>query len=243
MRYSNPALLEHLASSYVLGTLSSGANRRFEKLLHDRADVRVLVAQWQARLGQLAVSVPVQQPSKKLWAAIAVRTQPTAIRQPSTWTNWLRPAGFGLGGLAAGVLAASAVFFTAPALFMTADQIAMRTGEKLPQSYVGLLTDAAGNGKVLASSLRHGKTMSIKVIGPFTPPAAGRLVLWAVPASGPAFAIGTVPATGTAVAMLPDTSEKLLSKVSKLIVTVELDAAPLAPSDQVFFRGNCAKLW
>jgi anti-sigma-K factor RskA len=108
---------------------------------------------------------------------------------------------------------------------------------------VGLLTDVAGNGKVLASSLRHGKTMSIKVIGPFTLPAAGRLVLWAVPANGPAFAIGTVPATGTAVAMLPDTSEKLLSKVSKLIVTVELDAAPLAPSDQVFFRGNCAKLW
>ena len=85
--------------------------------------------------------------------------------------------------------------------------------------------------------------MSVKVIGPFTPPAAGRLVLWAVPATGPAFAIGTVPATGSAVSVLPDTSEKLLSKVSKLIVTVETVAAPLAPSDAVFFKGNCAKLW
>jgi anti-sigma-K factor RskA len=243
MKYSHPALLEHLASSYVLGTLAGAARRRFERLQHDRADVRVLVAQWQGRLGQLAASIPAQQPSNKLWPAIAARTQPTAARQAFAWANWLRPAGIGLGGLAAGVLALSAVFFTAPALFMTADQIAMRSGEKLPQSYVGLLTDAAGNGKVLASSLRHGKTMSIKVIGPFTPPAAGRLVLWAIPANAPAFAIGTVPATGTAVAVLPDTSEKLLSKVSKLIVTVELDTAPLAPSADVFLKGNCAKLW
>ena len=249
MRYSNPAVLEHLAASYVLGTLSSRAKRRFEKLQLDRADVRALVAQWEAKLHELAVSVPAVQPSKQLWPAIAARTQSTARMQPaavtstSGWLGWWRPSGFGLGGLAVGVLAASAVFFTAPALFMTADQIAMRTGEKLPQSYVGLLTDAAGNGKVLASSLRHGKTISIKVIGPFAPPAVGRLVLWAVPANAPAFAIGTVPAAGKAVAMLPDTSEKLLSKVTKLIVTVELDAAPVAPSDQVFLKGNCAKLW
>ncbi len=242
MKYSHPALLEHLASSYVLGTLSGGAKRRFERLQCDRADVRVLVAQWEGRLGQLASSIPAQQPSKQLWPAIAARTQ-TKAHSSSIWPAWLRPAGFGFSGLVAGVLAASAVFFTAPALFMTADQVAMRTGENLPQSYVGLLTDAAGNGKVLVSSLRHGKTMSIKVIGPFTPPATGRLVLWAVPANSPAFAMGTVPATGTAVSVLPDTSEKLLSKVSKLIVTVETDATPESPSDNVFFRGNCAKLW
>ena len=243
MRYSNSELPEHLAASYVLGTLSSRAKRRFEKLQRDRADVRALVAHWEAKLYQLAVSVPAEQPPKQLWPAIAVRTQPAAVRRPPVWTSWLRPAGFGLGGLAAGVLAASAVFITAPAVFMAADQIDMRTGAKLPQSYVGLLTDAAGNDKVLASSLRNDKTMSIKVIGTFTPPAVVRLVLWAVPANGPVFAIGTVPATGTAVAMLPDMCEKLLSKVTKLIVTVELDAAPTAPCEHVFFRGNFAKLW
>ena len=132
MRYSNSELPEHLAASDVLGTLSSRAKRRFEKLQRDRADVRALVAHWEAKLYQLAVSAPAEQPPKQLWPAIAVRTQPAAVRRPPVWTSWLRPAGFGLGGLAAGVLAASAVFFTAPAPFMTADQIAMRTGEKLP---------------------------------------------------------------------------------------------------------------
>lgn len=243
MKYSNLELLERLASNYVLGTLSGGARRRFERLQSDRPDVRVLVAQWESRLGQLAVSVPGQQPSQLLWAAIAARTQPTAAADYFGWQARLRYAGFGFGGLAVGVLSAGVLFFTLPSVFISPDQLALRAGEKLPQSYVGLLTDAAGNGKVLASALRHGKILSVKVIGSFTPPSAGRLVLWAVPADSAAFAIGTVPAVGSAVSVLPETSEKLLSKVSKLLVTVETDATPSAPSDNVVFKGNCAKLW
>ena len=265
MRYTEPTLLEHLASNYVLGTLQGGARRRFERLLADRADIRLRVASWEMRLGQLAQSIPPQQVSSKLWPAIAARTQPfaaqpgprTATVSPSRGTpsastspgfwGWVKPAGLGLGGLAAGALAASALFFTVPSLFITSDQIAMRTGEKLPQSYVGLLTDAQGNGKLLASSLRQGKTMTIKVIGPITAPAAGRLVMWAVPSdpakNGPAFVLGKVPATGSAVSQLPDTSEKLLSKVSKLIVTVETEPNPTQPSGTLVYSGNCAKLW
>jgi anti-sigma-K factor RskA len=242
MRYVHDELLEHLASSYVLGTLTGGARRRFERLQRDRADVRVRVTQWEARLGQLAMSVPAQQPSPQLWTAIATRTQPHAAAASGGWLGWLKPAGFGFGGLAAGVMAASLLFVTAPGLFMTSDQLAMRSGEKLPQSYVGLLTDAQGKGKLLVSSLRHGKTMTVKVIGPIAPPASGTLVLWAVPADGPAFALGPVPITGSAVSMLPDTSEKLLSRVSTLIVTLESSATPVSPG-AVVFSGNCAKLW
>jgi anti-sigma-K factor RskA len=252
MKYTDPALLEHLASSYVLGTLTGGARRRFERLQHHRADLRLLVAQWEMRLGQLAASVPAQQPSPRLWAAIAARTQPAsaaaaraapAASPPSFWPGWLKPASFGLGGVAAGVLAATLLFAVAPALFMSTDQVAMRLGEKLPQSYVGLLTDAQGNGKLLVSSLRHGKTMTAKVIGPITAPASGQLVLWALPAKAPAFALGRMPTSGSAVFALPDTSEKLLSQVGKLVVTLETSATPASPSQTVVFSGNCAKLW
>jgi len=118
----------------------------------------------------------------------------------------------------------------------------MLTGQRLPQSYVGLLTDAQGDGKLLVSSLRHGTAMTVKVIGPITPPAQGRLVLWAVPAQGPAFVLGPVPVTGSATSQLPGTSEQLLSKVQKLVVTAETDAAPTAPG-AVVFSGNCAKVW
>ena len=141
------------------------------------------------------------------------------------------------------LLATSLLFISLPNLFVSTDQLAMRSGERLPESYVGVLSDAQGKGKLLVSSLRHGKTVALKVIGPMTAPAAGRLVLWAVPAAGPAFALGTVPSSGKAVLQLPDSSEKLLSKVSTLLVTVETSAAPSSPSANVVLTGNCAKLW
>jgi len=120
MRYTNPELLEHLASAYVLGTLAGGARRRFERLQRDRIDVRVRVTHWEARLGQLALSVPAHKPSPRVWAAIAARTQPTGTRQApqgkTSWLGWLKPAGFGVGGLAAGVVAASVFFMAMPTL-------------------------------------------------------------------------------------------------------------------------------
>ena len=265
MSYSDPTLLEHLASQYVLGTLQGGARSRFERLQLDRIDIRMRVATWEMRLGQMAQSIPAQQVSNRLWPAIAARTQPFATpanplagasRPSSTMPRasstssawaWLQPAGLALGGLTAGLLAASALFLAAPTLFVTSDPIATHSGERLPQSYVALLTDAQGDGTLLVSSLRHGKTMTIKVIGPITAPTPGRLVLWAVPAdpfkNGLAFVLGNVPATGSAVSQLPDTAEKLLSKVNKLIVSAETEPHPTQPSGTLVYSGNCAKLW
>ena len=207
----------------------------------DRGDVALAVGAWEARLGRLAESVSPVAPSRRVWDAIAQRTRP-APQAAKAWRWWL-PAGLGLGGVAAGVLATVGLLATAPALFVTADQVAMRTGGKLPHSYVGLLTDAQGNDKLLVSSLRHGRTMTVKVIGPIDArPADRKLVLWAIPASGAPFSLGTVPTTGSVTTQLPDTSEKLLSKVSKLMVTEETSEAPAAPGPAVF-TGNCAKLW
>lgn len=247
MRYTQPELLEHLASSYVLGTLQGGARRRFETLRTDRIDVQTLVTLWEVRLGELALAIPPQTPSTELWPAIAARTQrpkaQLAPLNPPAWLGWLMPAGFGFGGLAAGVLAASALFFLAPTLFVSSEQIAMRSGEQLPPSYVGLLTDELGNGKVLVSSLRQGKTMTVKIIGSVSAPALGQMVLWAYPNDGPPFAVGIVPTKGSAVSSLPDTSEKLFSKVSKLGITLETETAPSGPHGPILFSGNCAKLW
>ena len=249
MRYTDVRLVDHLASTYVLGTLAGGARRRLEQLLRNRADLQLAVAEWESRLGALGQAVPPHAAPPRVWTAIDARTRalsaaPAPAARPAP-RGWLKPAGWrlgGLGGLAAGLLAASVLFVAMPGLFITADRVAMLTGQRLPQSYVGLLTDAQGNGKLLVSSLRHGTAMTVKVIGPITPPTQGRLVLWAVPAAGPAFVLGPVPLTGSATSQLPGTSEQLLSKVQKLVVTLETDAAPTAPGT-VVFSGNCAKLW
>lgn len=262
MRYTHPALLDHLASAYVLGTLGGGARRRFVRLLRDRSDLQLLVAQWEARLGLLASSVPMQQPPPRVWAAIEARTRPRDlnVKEAALQGGWMgalwRRHGVlqGLAGLVLGVAATVALVAAVPTWFVSSDQVALRAGDKLPQAYVGLLTDAAGSGKVLVSSLRHGRTLTVKAIGPITLPAmpaapatmagaAPQLVLWAVPADGAPFVLGTVPVTGSAVSALPDTSEKLLLKVSKLMVTLETSATPQVPSGTVLFTGNCAKLW
>ena len=75
MRYADPQLVDRLAAAYALGTLSGPARRRFEALHHQRADVRIAVAQWEERLGRLAASLAPVRPSPRVWAAIEARTR------------------------------------------------------------------------------------------------------------------------------------------------------------------------
>jgi anti-sigma-K factor RskA len=249
MRYSSPELVERLAAEYVLGSLHGGARRRFVKLMAERADIRLSVWLWQSRLSPLAESVAPVSPPAQVWQGISQRTLPKNQEAPQKnaplaagW-NWLKPSAWGLSGLLTGIGLTAALLFTAPTLFFTADQIAMRTGEKLPQSYVGVLTDAQGNGRLLVSSLRHGKTVTLKVLGAGELGSASEpLQLWALPADGAPFLLANVPAKGSASAQLADTSEKLLSKVSKLAVTRVNVAQPGAPGE-IVLSGNCAKLW
>jgi anti-sigma-K factor RskA len=245
LKYTNPTLLDHLASTYVLGTLAGGARRRFERLLSERHDLRLLVGQWEQRLAQLAASVPPQQPSPDVWKRIEQRTRGKA----KPWGVFgsfgipLVPVFSGLGGLLGGVVLCGALLLAFPTLLISVDQLAMRAGERLPQSYVGLLVDENANGKVLLSSLRHGRTATIKAIGPITPPAQGHLILWALPPQGPALRIGEVPAKGSAEFEMAQSSEQLLAKVSKLVVTLEDSVEPQQIGSRIVFTGNCAKLW
>jgi anti-sigma-K factor RskA len=270
-----PELVEHLASQYVLGTLSPRARRRFDGLLLQRADLRAAVQRWNVRLNLVGAVVapwtaktrmPARERearSRRMWQAIAARTQPPAVRavrrddplKPRTsipggsTTRRFSPSAWGVAGLFAGALAGAAcalmVVTLRPGWVTSTDRVAMRLDERLPQSYVGLLTDEMGNGRALVSSLRHGRTVTVKMLGAPLPalPAGERYVLWALPTNAPPFAVATVPEKGSATATLPDTAEKLFSKVSKLEVVVETLPRPEAPSSRVAIKGNCAKLW
>jgi anti-sigma-K factor RskA len=272
----HPELIEHLAAQYALGTLTPRARRRFEALLPRRPDLLAAVQRWNARLNlvgaaaapwsaDLRKSVPERDArSRRMWQAIAAQTQPAPApvreapaprAQPKrsnsnrgNTTSWFGPGGWAglFGGALAGAACAVVVLTLRPEWVTNTDRLAMRIDERLPQSYVGLLTDEQGNGRALLSSLRHGKTATVKMLGAAPLPAlpAGeRYVLWALPADAKPFAVTNVPEKGSANSTLPDTSEKLFSKVSKLIVTIESQATPEAPSARVVLKGNCAKLW
>jgi anti-sigma-K factor RskA len=193
-------------------------------------------------LTPLAQSVPPAQPSTATWEAIGRRIDGQASRPAtpsSAWLVWLKP----LLGVAFGVVATLGLVRLYPTAVVPVDEIVQERGT-LPASYVGLLTDAANNPVVLASSTRHGRIMSIKMLRKVDVPAGKVLQLWALPKEGAAFPLGVVPSEGKGSFVMADTSEKLLSSVPRLAVTLE-DAparAGATPAPYVL-TGNCVKLW
>jgi anti-sigma-K factor RskA len=151
--------------------------------------------------------------------------------------------------MAFGVIASIALVRQMPEQFVSLDQVAERQ-QGLPQSYIGLLTDHEGRPVVLASSTRHGRRLTLKVLRPIDLPAGKVLQLWALPRDKagnplPAFPLGIVPpAKGSSGFDLSDSAEKLLSNVAQLAVTIQ--DAPASPGEipgEFFLKGHCVKLW
>jgi anti-sigma-K factor RskA len=244
VNYDRPELLERLAAEYVFGTMTGRARRRFDRLRLTLPAADAAATTWEVRSAALARSVPPATPSPQLWSAIDRRTggsgaEGASPRARRGWWAWLAP----VAGLAFGVLATIGVVRLAPDALVPIDEIVQQRGT-LPQSYVGLLTDPSGAATILASSTRHGRTMSIKVLRPVDAPPGTVLQLWALPRDGEPFPLGVVPREGKGSFEMADTSEKLLSSVPRLAVSIEARPASkgAAPSGFIL-TGHCVKLW
>jgi len=201
------------------------------------------VGAWQERLGGLAGAVPRMQPSESVWRGLEERLFVSAVRASPGPLQWLRGvlSVRALGGVLAGALLCAALLRFQPGLIGLEPQ-----SEVLPQSYVGLLADSEGKPTVLASSKRHGRLMTVKLLQPVAIPAGSVAQLWALPKDGSAaFPVGVVPGSGTASFALADTSEKLFFDVSRLAVSIEAAPAKAGdkPSGDFVLSGHCVKLW
>jgi len=243
MNYLLPERLDRLAREYALGTLAGPARRRFERLLRQAPAAVRAVGAWQERLGGLTGAVPPMQPRESVWRALEQRlftsSRRAAPEGPLQWL-WGVLSVRALGGVLAGVFLCAVLLRLQPGLIGMEPQ-----SEVLPQSYVGLLIDAAGTPTVLASSKRHGRLMTVKLLQPVNIPAGSVAQLWALPRDGSAFPVGVVPGTGTAAVALADTSEKLFFNVSRLAVSIEAAPAKAGdkPSGDFVLSGHCVKLW
>ena len=249
MNYDRPELLDRLAAEYVFGMMSARVQRRFQAIQRALPAAQQAVQAWERRLTPLAWSVPPEQPSAAAWEAIDRRTggqplrpvvqSPRPVARASAWLAWFNPA----LGVAFGVVATLALVRLYPTALVPVDAIMQQRGT-LPESYVGLLTDAANNPVVLASSTRHGRIMSIKMLRRVDVPPGKVLQLWALPKEGAAFPLGVVPSEGKGSFQLADTSEKLLSSVPRLAISVEeAPAGAGAAPAPYLLTGNCVKLW
>lgn len=246
MNYDRAELLDRLAAEYALGTLRGRARRRFERLLRELPAARAAANAWEARLAGLATAVPAATPPRRVWEAIEARVQPAPARKAARF-GWLKPA----LGFAFGAAATVGLVQLAPQTFVSLDRLAQRE-QALPQSYVGLLTDAANVPHLLVSSTRHGTRVTVKSLRPWQVPAGKVAQVWALPRDRDGRDLAPLPlgvaqpATppGSTQFDMPATSESLLANVPRLAVSFE--DAPAAPGQApaaFVFSGFCVKLW
>ena len=229
-----PERLDKLAREYALGTLTGGARRRFEQVLRQSPQAERAVAGWQERYAVLAEGLPPMAPRAAVWQGLERRLFPSPATRKVGWWQLL-------GGALAGVMLCTVVLRLEPGLVGLEPRV-----ESLPASYVGLLTDAAGAPTLLASSRRHGRQLTVKLLKPLAVPSGRVAQLWAYPQDGgAAFPVGVLPASGTATVALADTSEKLFFKVSRLVVSYESTPATAGqtPTEPLVLSGHCVKLW
>jgi anti-sigma-K factor RskA len=235
----HPERLDRLSREYVLGTLTGRARRRFERLLAEAPLAGRVVARWQQRFDTLAAGVPPVQPREQVWQSLQQRLF-AARAAPGFWSRV--QALFSprvLGGVLAGVLMATVVLRLQPRWL----DLETRS-DSLPQSYVGLLVNDAGQATLLASSRRHGRSITVKLLQPLQVPEGQVARLWALPRDGAPFLVGMVPARGSATIALTDSAEKLFFTVAKLGVTIEpVAAGATAPTTPFVASGHCVKLW
>ena len=239
MNLLQPERLDRLAREYALGTLQGAARRRFERLLREAPLTMRVVAHWQERLGVLAAGVPAVQPREQVWEGLQQRL----FAAPRHAGFWQRVQGLlaprVLGGVLAGVLMATVVLRLQPQWLDLEPH-----SEALPQSYVGLLVSEAGQATLLASSRRHGRSITVKLLQPIDVPSGQVARLWALPREGAPFLVGEVPAKGSATIGLPDSAEKLFFTVARLGVTIEPAGGDArAPAGPFVASGHCVKLW
>ncbi|MET0518242.1 MAG: anti-sigma factor [Burkholderiaceae bacterium] len=184
MDYSRPALADHLAAEYALGTLRGGARRRFERLLPAHPALGRALQLWQQRLQPLAGPVAPVEPPAAVWAALQRRLFGEPARAPGWWQRlglWQGLAGFAsIGVLALGLL------LSQPAPVQPPLVIVMNSTEA-----------GAVIGKVsfVASVSADGGALVLKPLGPLSLAQGRALELWALPGQGAPRSLGLL-ATG-----------------------------------------------
>lgn len=251
MNYNHPELLDRLAAKFTLGTLSGRARPRFERLMRELPAARAAVSAWEERLAGLAHSVPHIAPPERVWNAIDARTAQRRGQQTeasASTVGWFARLFKPAMSFAFGAAMTASVVMTNPALFVSLDRLAQEE-EALPQSYVGLLTDRDNQPTLLVSSTRQGRRVSVKFLRPVVVPAGRVMQLWALRKEGAPFPLGVaalaVPPNSTTF-QIADSSDKLLSKVTRLAVSFEpapVTGAAAAPSADFVLSGFCVKLW
>jgi len=248
MNYLRPELLDALARSYALGTLSPGAARRFTRVVAGSAVAAQAVADWQGVLQTLEQGAPrAPEPRPRVWEGVRQRLFERAPapagdargRRASAgaFAGWLRwPL-----GLVAGALLSWSVLVLRPQAF----DLEAASGAA-PASYVGVLLDPQGHALLATTARRRGNVLTVRLLRPIAIEPGHALTVWAWSDADPTpRRVGSWTTAGqTSTIPLPAPAEALLGQMTHLGLSNEADGgAPGARTRPFVAEGACAKVW
>ena len=177
-------------------------------------------------------------PPASTWLGIERQLFPAAAPAAAPAQRGTRPwNGAALARLLGGALAG--VF--AVALLARIWPVSATAVDDLPASFFGILTDGAGTPTVMATSLRHGRRLTMKLLAPLSVPSGRIAELWAVRDDGSSFPLGTLPEAGSRWVDLQDEARAVLAGVVTLTVTFEPAPAlhGASPTAERVLSGAC----
>lgn len=204
-----PQRIEYLAAEYVLGSLTGGARRRFERWMIESHQVRQEVWFWEAKLGALGNAMPAREPPPGVWSAIEQRLWATGRSEPITPMGWLWPAWSALASMATVIMLVLWLAMPSVPTDVT-PRLAGAVIEEDVQSPLWVISERSEDNRlnlrsVAASQAAPGKDYE----------------LWIVPKDGAPISLGVIPVGGTATVALTPVTRAALRESRKLAISLE----------------------
>lgn len=262
MNRRDPQVIDRLAAEYVLGAMQGKARRRFERWIDQSPEVRVMVERWTEELLPIGMAGVAQEPSAKVWRAIEKdldrKTKASNAISIAGWTGYFLRHWFGTGAAAFRSAALGVLVGVGVMAFVGLDQEPTTRGnvtaipaphtqsDVIADSYVSVLLDSSGRATVLATAVRDGSIVSVKIVNQVTSGADREIRLWLVAANGTATFVGLVPEGGSARLPLVAQSLAILATPDvEFVLSSELRSEPREGglTSSVIARGRVVKSW
>lgn len=235
MKYQDNELRQALAAEYVLGTLSGRARQRFERLLHQDAQLRQVVSDWEQRLVPLHEAIPAQHPPHEAWQKIqkrlglgrGIERQGVLRRLWNSLALWRALA----GAASLALLFAVYLQWFAPTLVVN--------------QYIAVIQNEQQQASWLAKTDLSRRQLVIHVVNKQTLPLGKAFELWMLPDGGSApISMGLLSPTDNKTLILSEALVTRLSKAKALAVSLEPPGgSPTgAPTGPVLYTGALQSL-
>lgn len=257
-RYQIPEVVEHLASHYVLGTLSERVTQRINQL-RGRFDYRELdqrIQNWEQKLAPLNNDVPELAPKLQTWQYIEAQVQQSSrlmdVMQDTTETEMSGLTGlighwFDQLGLRFYQFTTAFSVLCVLILGMVMGMNALQQTDDIGSlSYVAVLSDAQQTPSVVASTYGESQLLMLDIVGLPDLAPDQTFELWVTSKTDfQTRSLGEIPANVDSLSRTLTVAEwRLIKDSDSLLITIEeAGGSPIGePMGDVVSQGACVQL-